>query len=59
MSKDSILGKAKEIAGTLEESFGKVIHNEKVTTAGQHAQEEGRAQGAGAADKAAKPAPTK
>ena len=46
MNKDSIFGKAKEIAGTMQESFGKAIHNDKVTAGGQHAQEAGREQGA-------------
>lgn len=60
MNKDSIVGKAKEIAGTLEESFGKVIHNEKVATGGQHTQEAGRAQSAvGAAAHDAKEAAKK
>lgn len=46
MNKDSIFGKAKEIAGTMQESFGKAIHNDKVTAGGQHAQEAGREQSA-------------
>lgn len=46
MSKDGIVGKAKEIAGTLEESFGKAIHSDKLAAAGHHTQEAGLEQGA-------------
>ncbi len=46
MNKDSILGKAKEIAGTMEELLGKAVHSEKMATAGRHAQDAGREQSA-------------
>jgi uncharacterized protein YjbJ (UPF0337 family) len=60
MNKDSILGKAKEIAGTMEESLGKAVHSDKIATAGQQTQEAGREQSAsGAATHAAKGAPKK
>jgi uncharacterized protein YjbJ (UPF0337 family) len=60
MNKDSIVGKAKEIAGTMQESFGKAIHSDKVTAGGQHTQEAGREQSAtGAGTHAAKDAPAK
>ena len=49
MNKDSIVGKAKEIAGTIEESIGKVIHSDKLAAVGQHAQEAGREQSAAGA----------
>lgn len=45
-SKDSIVGKAKEIVGTMQELLGNVIHNEKLAAGGRHAQEAGREQGA-------------
>lgn len=60
MSKDSILGKAKEIAGTMQESLGKALHSDKMTSAGQHTQDAGREQSAtGAETHAAKDAPAK
>ena len=46
MNKDSILGKAKEIAGTMEKPLGKAVHSEKMATAGRHAQDAGREQSA-------------
>ena len=49
MSKDSIVGKAKEIAGTMEESLGKAIHSEKLATAGQHKKDAGVEQSAAGA----------
>ena len=60
MNKDSIFGKAKEIAGTMQESLGKVIHSDKMAAGGQHTQEAGREQSAtGAAPHAGKDAPSK
>lgn len=53
MNKDSILGKAKEIAGTMGESLGNVLHSEKLAASGQHAQEAGRDQSAAGSAKAA------
>lgn len=48
---ENILGKAKEIGGTMEELLGKAIHSDRMATAGQHAQEAGREQGATATAK--------
>ncbi len=60
MNKDSIVGKAKEIAGTMQESLGKAIHSEKLASAGQHTQDAGRDQSTtGSATHTAKEEPKK
>ncbi len=55
MDKDRIVGKAKEIKGTVEESLGKVLGNPKLTAHGQSDQAAGKVQSAsGSAKDAAK-----
>jgi uncharacterized protein YjbJ (UPF0337 family) len=55
MNKDRIVGKAKEIAGSVEESLGKAIGSAKLTGQGESEQAEGKAQHAvGSAKDAAK-----
>ncbi len=45
MNKDSVEGKAKEVAGGAEERFGRAIGDERREAAGQDRQAEGRVQG--------------
>ena len=55
MDKDRIVGKAKEIKGTVEESLGKALGNTKLTAHGESDLAEGKAQSAsGEAKDAAK-----
>jgi uncharacterized protein YjbJ (UPF0337 family) len=57
MDKDRVVGKAKEIKGTVEESLGKAIGSTKLTAEGKSEQAEGKAQAAtGTAKDAAKEA---
>ncbi|KAA5609215.1 CsbD family protein [Rhodovastum atsumiense] len=55
MNKDRIVGKAKEVLGTVEESLGKVVGSSKLTAEGQGEHAEGKIQSAtGSAKDAAK-----